>query len=201
MRRKEEGSVLLLTALSLPLLFAILAFGTDAVLAIEAKASQESALQTVQELRMAPAITLKAKNATDPGAVIAECVMTALRDEGYRGEIEVWFYEAGKADGLDDVRKRLYAFEVAVEDRIPTAFARMFGIESMPVASSFVSASHPYAEHAVWKPTTPRCGVFRTEAGKPASSRSFSAASLEVMPVGIREQIEGHLKQTSKDIR
>ena len=55
MRGREQGGVLLITAVFLPLLFAILAFGVDAVQAVEAKAAQESALQAAEELRMAPA--------------------------------------------------------------------------------------------------------------------------------------------------
>lgn len=191
MRRREQGSVLLATALTLPLLFAALAFGTDAVLAVEAKAAQESALQTVQELRMAPAVTLKAKNATDPGAVIAQTVMETLREEGYEGAVSVWFYEAGPAEGLTDARRRVYAFEVEAADRVPTAFARLFGVEEIEVSSSFSTASQPYAEFAVWRPRAPRCGVYRLEEGEPASGRSFAAQDLADMPGGIRAQIEG----------
>lgn len=193
MRRREQGNVLLLTVLSMPLLFALLAFGADAALAIEAKASQESALQTVQELRMAPAITLKAKNANDPGASIAQCVMDALRDEGYEGGVAVWFYEAGLADGLTDESRRVYAFEVEVSDRVPTAFARLFGVNAVDVSSSFSTVSQPYAEFAVWRPAVSRRGVYRIEAGESPAGKSFAAASLADMPSGIREQIEGGL--------
>ncbi len=199
MRARPTGNVLLMTAAFLPMLFAVLAFGTDAVLAVEAKAAQESALQTVQELRMAPAVTLRAKNADDPGAVIAERVMSSLRDEGYGGAVEVWFYEAGPSDGLTDERRRLYAFEVRVEDLVPTAFARLFGVESMPVASSFSAASQPYAEFAVWKPPAPRCGVYRMDAGEPASGRSFAAVSLERMPKGVRGLVEEGLANPPAD--
>lgn len=189
MRRNGQGNVLLLTALSMPLLFALLAFGADAVLAIEAKAAQESALQTVQELRMAPAITLRAKNANDPGAVIAQYLMGALRNEGYEGAVAVWFYEAGPADGLADESRRVYAYEVEAADRVPTAFARLFGADAIDVSSSFSTASQPYAEFAVWRPAATRCGVYRIEAGESPTGKTFSAASLADMPEGIRGQI------------
>lgn len=194
MRRRERGNVLLLTAAFLPILFAVLAFGVDAVQAIEAKAAQESALQAVQELRMAPVVTLRAKNAEDPGALIARTAMGTLREEGFEGSISVWFYEAGRADGLHDKTRRLYAFEVVVEDRVPTAFARLFGMAAMPVASSFAASSQPYSEFEAWRPDTVRNGVFRIEEGEGPERMSFSAASLRGMPAALQEEIGAGLE-------
>lgn len=194
MRRREKGGVLLLTAVFLPLLFAVLAFGVDAVQAIEAKAAQEGALQAAEELRMAPAVTLRAKNSEDPGALIARTVMGTLREEGYEDSVTVWFYEAGPADGLRDETRRLYAFEAVVEDRVPTAFARMFGVSEMPVTSSFAASSQPYSEFQTWRPSTVRNGVFRIEAGEAPERMSFSAASLRDMPTALQEEIGAGLE-------
>ena len=194
MRGRKRGGVLLLTAAFLPLLFAILAFGVDAVQAIEAKASQESALQAAQELRMAPAITVRAKNSEDPGGLIARSIMSTLRDEGYEGSVAVWFYEAGPADGLRDTTRRLYAFETVVEDRVPTSFARLFGMSEMPVASSFAASSQPYSEFQTWRPDSVRNGVFRIEAREVPERMSFTAASLDSMPAALRAEIGASLE-------
>lgn len=194
MRRHEKGNVLLLTAALLPLAFAILAFGVDAVQAVEEKAAQESALQAAQELRMAPVVTLRAKNSEDPGALIARTAMRTLREEGFEGSIAVWFYEAGRTDGLRDETRRLYAFEVAVEDRVPTAFARLFGVREITVASSFAASSQPYSEFRTWRPETVRNGVFCIEAGEEPERMSFSAASLRDMPAALREEIGASLE-------
>lgn len=194
MRGRERGGVLLLTAVFLPLLFAVLAFGVDAVQAAEAKAAQESALQATEELRMAPAVTLRAKNSEDPGALIARSVMGTLRDAGYEGSVAVWFYEAGPSDGLRDPTRRLYAFEAVVEDRVPAAFARLFGVSEMPVASSFAASSQPYSEFQAWRPNAVRNGVFRIEAGEAPERMTFQAASLDGMPAALRQEIGAGLE-------
>lgn len=191
----RNGNILLIVAVFMPLMFGFLAFGVDAVQAIEKKASQESVLQVAQNLRTTPAITLQAKNAEDPGGLIAETVMSTLRNEGYGGAIEVWFYEAGASDGLDDPSRRLYAFEAVTTEDVPTSFARLFGIDFMKVRSSFVASSQPYAEFETWKPQQVRNGVFRLGEGQTVGRRSFSAASLNAMPQTLQAEIIGMLAE------
>ncbi|MEG0070552.1 MAG: hypothetical protein RR300_05090 [Raoultibacter sp.] len=187
--RDERGNMLVLLATTLPLLFALLAFGVDATAVIAQKMTQENALNAAREARMAPTITLAAKNSNDPGALIARTLVATLRKEGYDGTIEVWFYEVGQIEGKLSKTKRVYAFELVVLDVCEPAFSRVFGVKEIPLASSLVTSSAPYAEFEVWRPTAARSGVFRLEAGMTPSRLSFTSTRLAHMPEGIRAEI------------
>ncbi|MEG0217315.1 MAG: hypothetical protein RR572_07810 [Raoultibacter sp.] len=186
---REGGNILVLLAVTLSTLFALLAFGVDASAVIAQKMQQENALNLARETIMAPTITLEAKNAEDPGALIARTLVRTLRDKNYAGTIELWFYEAGRPEVYLPDNRRIFAYELAVSDTCEPAFSRIFGIREIPVASCLVTSSSPYAEYKTWRPNVVRSGVFRLEAGRPAAYITFATASLASMPQDIQKEI------------
>ncbi|MEG0071909.1 MAG: hypothetical protein RR362_00275 [Raoultibacter sp.] len=189
LEKRERGNVLVALAVTMSMLFALLAFGVDAVMVIAQKMQQENALNLTRETIMSPTITLEAKNSEDPGALISRTLAQALRKQGYSGAVEVWFHEVGRSEGELPENKRIYAYELAVKDLCEPAFSRIFGIKEIPVASSLVTSSMPYAEFRAWRPRAARSGMFRLEANKPADHIVFTTVSLSGMPEDLRKEV------------
>ena len=155
-RRDERGSALLLVLVAALALFAVLAFSVDQGIAYAAKARQENALDAARAACMDASFALVAKNADDPGRMVADRVVRTARDAGFEGKASVWFYETPEARASST--ERHWVVGMQFEEESPTVFARGYGIEGLPVASYRVLTAMPYAGEKVWRPETRRCG-------------------------------------------
>lgn len=188
----ERGNMLPLVVVSALVLFAVLAFSIDQGIAYAVKAQQENALDAARSACMDASFALVAKNAEDPGALVAERVVRSLRDEGCEGSASVWFYEA-PAEQLPS-SERLWVVGMQVKGESKTVFARGYGIEGLPVASYRVMTAVPYAGEKVWRPSKRRCGRFDAVLGKGGSALAFTALpSLDAFPREVAEAVEAAL--------
>lgn len=177
----DAGNMLPLAAMSALVLFSVLAFAVDQGLAYAAKVDQENALDSARTACMDASFALVAKNEEDPGRAVALQVARTVRDEGFEGELEVWFYEAPAADTSE--AERLWVVGMQVIEDVPTMFARGFGVETLPVASHRVVTAVPYADGAVWRPSDPACGKYVLARRAPSGSIAFARlGSLEEYP-------------------
>lgn len=101
-RRDERGSALPLVLVAALALFAVLAFSVDQGIAYAAKARQENALDAARAACMDASFALVAKNADDPGRMVADRVVRTARDAGFEGKASVWFYETPGGESLFD---------------------------------------------------------------------------------------------------
>ena len=92
-RRDERGSALPLVLVAALALFAVLAFSVDQGIAYAAKARQENALDAARAACMDASFALVAKNADDPGRMVADRVVLTARDAGLYGQASVCIYE------------------------------------------------------------------------------------------------------------
>lgn len=190
--RSECGNMLPLVVVSALVLFAVLAFSIDQGIAYAAKVRQENALDAARAACMDASFALVAKNADDPGALVAERVVRTLRDQGCGGSIVVWFYEA-PAEDLP-VSERLWAIGMQVRGEAETVFARGYGIEGLPVASWRVMTAVPYAGERAWRPARRSCGRFEEADGADPSSMTFTSVErLEGFPREMVEAVEAAL--------
>ena len=132
-RRDERGSALPLVLVAALALFAVLAFSVDQGIAYAAKARQENALDAARAACMDASFALVAKNADDPGRMVADRVVRTARDAGFEGKASVWFYETPEARASST--ERHWVVGMQFEEESPTVFARGYGIEGLPVAS------------------------------------------------------------------
>ena len=157
-RRDERGSALPLVLVAALALFAVLAFSVDQGIAYAAKARQENALDAARAACMDASFALVAKNADDPGRMVADRVVRTARDAGFEGKASVWFYETPEESVSST--ERHWVVGMQFEEESPTVFARGYGIEGLPVASYRVLTAMPYAGEKVWRPETRRCGRY-----------------------------------------
>ncbi len=172
-RRDERGTVLPLVVVSALVLIAVVAFAVDQGIAYAAKARQENALDAARAACMDASFALVAKNAEDPGAMVAACAVRALRDQGFDGSVSIWFYEVPAANSSKT--ERHWTIGMQVSERSPTVFARGYGIEGLPVASYRVMTAMPYAGEAVWRPSTRRCGRYNFAPGAGEANGAYTA--------------------------
>lgn len=188
----ERGNMLPLVVVSALVLFAVLAFSIDQGIAYAVKSQQENALDAARSACMDASFALIAKNAEDPGALVAERVVRTLRDEGCEGVVSVWFYEV-PADQLPS-SERLWVIGMQVQGESRTVFARGYGIEGLPVASCRVMTAVPYAGEKVWRPTKLRCGRFDAALEPDGSVLTFTALqSLDGFPREVTEAVKAAL--------
>ena len=195
---RERGEALVLCMAMSTILFALLVIGVDLPYALMKKTEQESALNLARDAEIAPAVGIVAKNSDDPGLVVAKALADTLREGGYEGAVEVWFYEV-PASQLPP-NKRVYGYEVVLRADYEPFFARTLGETGMHVESSLVALSMPYAETAVWRPASARCGVYAAGEGEGASAMSFATKSFGELPRGLREQIDGGVEEANKQM-
>lgn len=185
-RRDERGSMVPVAVMAALVLFAVLAFSVDQGIAYAAKARQENALDAARAACMDASFALVAKNADDPGRLVADRAVRAARDAGFRGKASVWFYEAPEASASSTERR--WTVGVQLEEESPTVFARGYGIESLPVASHRTVTATPYAGERVWRPEQRRCGRYDYPAGAGADSWTYEElGSLDAFPAELAE--------------
>ncbi len=172
-RRDERGSALPLVLVAALALFAVLAFSVDQGIAYAAKARQENALDAARAACMDASFALVAKNADDPGRMVADRVVRTARDAGFEGKASVWFYETPEESVSST--ERHWVVGMQFEEESPTVFARGYGIEGLPVASYRVLTAMPYAGEAVWRPSTRRCGRYDFAPGAGEVNGAYTA--------------------------
>lgn len=190
---RERGETLILCIAIVFVLLAFLAVGFDLPRAIAAKTEQESALNLAREAEMAPAIGVVAKNADDPGALVAAELVRSLRAGGYDDRIEVWFHEVPAADLPEN--RRVFGYEVILISNLDPVFARVLGATDARVASSLVSLSMPYAETTTWRPTNARTGVYAAQSG--SESVTFQTKTYSDLPSALRRELAQGTEQAN----
>ena len=196
-RRDERGSALPLVLVAALALFAVLAFSVEQGVAYAAKARQENALDAARAACMDASFALVAKNADDPGRMVADRVVRTARDAGFEGKASVWFYETPEARASST--ERHWVVGMQFEEESPTVFARGYGIEGLPVASYRVLTAMPYAGEKVWRPETRRCGRYDYPAGATADSWTYEALnSLDAFPAELAEAARATLAESGK---
>lgn len=196
-RCDERGNMLPLAVAAALVLFAVLAFAVDQGVAYAAKARQENALDAARTACMDASFALVAKNADDPGRMIAERVARSVRDAGFHGKVAVWFYEEPETSVSSTERR--WAIGMQLEEEAPTVFARGYGIDGLPVASWRVITATPYAGEKVWRPTARHCGRYDYAEGAVGSSWSYEElSSIDAFPAELVEALRATLAERAE---
>ena len=92
-RRDESGQVVAAFAAVVTALLMLTALVVDLSPALVARLQQQESLSQAAQSCAAPASSLIVKNSEDPGGEIARQVASSMRESGFDGQVEVWFYE------------------------------------------------------------------------------------------------------------
>ena len=148
-RRGLVGQSLVLMAIAAVTLFGASALAVDVSGAWRMGAASEQTLELAKDGSMG---SLNAtKFADNPGQVTAAMVVDQLREDGYVGDYEIWWYELGpNQTGSSD---RLAGVEVVTSQEYDTSIAGVIGISEMEVDRNKVWTLNPYSSTQVWRPS------------------------------------------------
>ncbi len=199
-----RGNIAPLVIASLFVLLSVLAFSVDQGVAFAAKAWQEHALDAVRNSFMSPSHALVAKNSDHPGRDVAYGIGELLRESGFEGEIDVWFFEVPAKDF--SVSRRLWGIAIQVREESPTLFARGLGVESIPVASKTTVIAEPFSDSFTWRPDDSGNGRYSlAESAEPSSLRYERLEGIASYPAEMQEEVQvaknkvKKIGQTGKD--
>lgn len=152
---------------------------------------QSDMLQQAEAVCMEPAAQLRVKNSSNPGRDMCTTLVGELREAGFAGEVEAYYYELTSSDGYDNPRRRPYAFGATVKSSPATMFATLVGLAVPDVQSRSWTHAQFYASEKVWRPSVPTCGRLSVGAEAPASSGSWTpaAAPNEALMPGVGEAL------------
>lgn len=159
----ERGGIAPLAVIATFVLFGILSFSVDQGVAYAFKARQENALDSARASCMDASFLFAAKNADNPGRLVAERIVEAVRLQGFDGRATVWFYEA--PEGEVPRTERLWLVGMQVEEDVPTVLAHGLGIETIPAASYRVMELVPYSSETHWRPAGSSSGRYEYGTG------------------------------------
>ncbi len=191
----EKGSVSALGVAMTLLLAAMLALAVDLGIAFATSIHQNSMMQIAREESQSTANGFLVKSAADPLATLSSQCIESIRAQGFDGKIEVDAWEAAASLSMGGKtlpsNKRVIAYEIRLDGTSPAIFARMAGIESIPVSATGDWNLILYSNSASWRPQTASVGAtFTCEAGKDASTTTRRAATLDSMGDGVKTAAE-----------
>lgn len=193
-RRDESGQVVAAFAAVVTALLMLTALVVDLSPALVARLQQQESLSQAAQSCAAPASSLIVKNSEDPGGEIARQVASSMRESGFDGKVEVWFYEVPEgANAKVDQANRAFAWLARASTEVDTQLGALAGRSQFEVASGITGSASPYAKEKVWRPATARNGKWTLEAGQGAGSMRYEGMRLENMPDQLKDQLDQEL--------
>lgn len=197
--RDERGNITVMFLLFVTILFGFCAIGVDMGAAFIQKAKQDNLTQLACDEKMSPAKTLVIKNSSDPARYLSESIVETLRQNGFDGGVEIYYYEACLND-LGD-RDRLYVYGVATTSVYESIFGGILGKKDVDISSFSVKSAHPYAGDKVWRPaelesdpSLDLCVCYKVDEGEDVSDLSMvSGMSFSDIPDSMQAEIEKRL--------
>lgn len=195
----RRGSVSVLTAAIMLMLLLGLAFAADLSAALSARSSQANLAGVARDATMSSAFLMQAKNSEDPGGEVARRAAESLRENGWEGEIDVWFAEADASEL--PAGKRAWAWAVSTSSTSPAWFSHAFGGGGdIEVADGAAARAVPYTAGAAWRPAgDAQERHYRFEAGISADPSSEDDMPLSDMPAAVRSQMASALDEARRD--
>ena len=144
-RRDESGQVVAAFAAVVTALLMMTALVVDLSPALVARLQQQESLSQAAQSCAAPASSLIVKNSEDPGGEIARQVASSMRESGFDGKVEVWFYEVPEgANAKVDQANRAFAWLARASTEVDTQLGALAGRSQFEVASGITGSASPY---------------------------------------------------------
>lgn len=174
-RRLEHGAAGIMFALMFLIMIAFCAFAADMGSAHVQKVTQQDLLQQTEAVQMRPQQMLEVKNSDQPGRDITLDMAKTLRELGYTGAIDAYFYEPTVAESGLDESQRVYVYGLTLTKDVPATFGMAaFGNDHMTVKDSKWSWANPYAENRTWRPNhSGENGCYHVDAGADAANGTW----------------------------
>lgn len=191
----QRGSVSVLSLVLVLMLLLGLAFAADLAGTMAIRSSQANLVAIARDSTMSGAFLMQAKNADDPGAAVARRTAESLRENGWDGEIEVWFAEAPASDL--PAGKRAWAWGMRISEESPAWFARAFSaLDGVEVGDGACARAVPTPRGPPGaRPGPAEQRRYHFAAGTSAEPDAVSDAALRDMPQGVQDQMAAALEE------
>lgn len=147
---EARGQILITFALSFIFVLAVIAFAVDAAGAWRVSMRQQDALQVTKDYVLGNGTYIKsAGDGCMAAAELAEERLGAgdlLPDEGRARTVRITTFESPAVDTDLD---RYIGVKIEVEDTYETSFAKIIGIETLPVRKGAVFVVNPYSTYGI----------------------------------------------------
>lgn len=144
------GQILITFALSFIFVLAVIAFAVDAAGAWRVSMRQQDALQVTKDYVLGNGTFVKSEgDGCMAASNLAEeriCAGDLLPDEGHPRTVKITTFESPAVDTDLD---RYIGVKIEIEDTYETSFAKIIGIDTMPVRKSAVFVVNPYSTYGV----------------------------------------------------
>lgn len=174
------------------------AFAVDLAFAGLERSRQIDLLNDAETKVMDPSYAIQVKNSAAPGNTACAQLVECLRDSGFDGEIEAYFYELPIADDAADESRRLYVFGAKITASTPTIFARLSGVEIASVTTCSWSWASPYSSGKTFKPANASNGILRVAANQANGTWTAVASPDESIMPGVTDAIKKAKSETSR---
>lgn len=147
---EARGQILITFALSFIFVLAVIAFAVDAAGAWRVSMRQQDALQVTKDYVLGNGAYIKsAGDGCMAASNLAEeriCAGDLLPDEEHARRVRITTFESPAVDTDLD---RYIGVKIEVEDTYETSFAKVIGIDTLPVRKSAVFVINPYSTYGV----------------------------------------------------
>ena len=187
MMKNEEGSVAILTLMSMLVLALALVIAIEFACVYAQKSVYDNDLNVAREETFSSGFSMQLKNSDDPAGLICTSITNSLRSNNYSGAITLWFYEAteeeieASSSMIDSaVNMRCIAYQVQLQDPYKTIVAPSNWLSQLSIANQTCAALCPYALHRTYRPDDEREGIlWRYSIAENESSPSSSPQRFE----------------------
>lgn len=149
---REDGGVSPLGAMMCIVLLFALAFAVDLGAAFATAQRQNSDLQIARETLQQTGNEFVLKNAADLEGSLSRKIADALQEQGYDGAVNVYVLAKSRATAVGDEETRklgqdkcVAAYTVLLYSECDTYFARLFGIEKIPIETTLTGSAVYYS--------------------------------------------------------
>lgn len=204
--RNERGQSMAVFACALSALLVCLALAFDFGIVNYERTRTLDMVQQAEEQCLLPSTSLAVKNSDNPGNEMCHALVKYMRQLGYDGEIDAYYYEAPSGSYGSNATQRVYVFGMTVNAETRALFGRMFeGLGNddyvHPIIPTRVrSWSHAvaYSSTGAWRPVGAANGaILHVEAGSDGAATAptyVSVATEDAMP-----GVTGELAQAEID--
>lgn len=196
--RNERGQSMAVFACALSALLVCLALAFDFGIANYERTRTLDMVQQAEEQCLLPSTSLAVKNSDNPGNEMCHALVKYMRQLGYDGEIDAYYYEAPSGSYGSNATQRVYVFGMTVNAKTETLIGAVFDTHVIPTRVRSWSHAVAYSSTGAWRPVgAPNGAILHVEAGSDGAATAptyVSVATEDAMP-----GVTGELKQAEID--
>lgn len=168
--KKENGNTTVLFASLIVILIGFIGMAIDIGIVYMRRSDLGNLCQLIRDDRFTHQDSIRF--ADNPGASTYEIVADAMKDNNFKGEIKVYFFEK-----KPEPNYRKYITRVELSEDVPVYFLKLFGLKSFKI-KAYIDGEDNYGEgnlDRIWHPAMPESAYNGLYFGSKSESYTFTA--------------------------